>query len=440
MKTPPKPGERLEATITRIGSEGDGVGIYNDMNIIVPKTTTGDKVTCVVKYTTKDRIHANLWNINEAGNSRVPAPCHYYDMCGGCGLQHINADEYKNYKLQLLTNALKNSSIPLPSTISWFSVGEHSRRRAFVRFDKNPHSSSHSNEEEAYRLGFYEHQSHNVVDIKKCLILEPALELLLAPLKELSIKLGINVEGWMITNSDNGIDLTLHSDDKKVNNEGSVFAALSGFAKSHKIARLSWKRGDKIIPVITIANPELLINNISINLPSEYFLQASGKGQEAILNAVIPHVNNDSVVLDLFSGLGIYSFAIADKVKNVSAYEIAPEMIESMEINIRKHKLGNKVSAYCRDVEKFPLGRDELLKFDIAIINPPRTGALKQTSVLAAGKIKKIIMVSCNSGTFARDARILHENGYSLKSLSAIDQFYFSHHLEQVGVFVLSEV
>lgn len=419
-----KPGIIIETTITRIGLEGDGVGSYNGLHVIIPKTAVGDKVTCLVKYTTKDRIHGNLVNIIEPSPNRVIAPCEYYDTCGGCGLQHISTDEYKNYKLGILTSALKSNNIPLPSSISWLSVGERSRRRAFVRFDKSG------------KLGFYEHQSHNVIDINKCLILEPELESLLVPLKELSIKLGINIEGWMLTNSDSGIDLTLHSDAQKIRNESSVFSTLSSFAKTHKIARLSWQRGNKFIPIITLMKPAIIIDGMEITLPEQYFLQASRVGQEAILNAVLPHINEDSTVLDLFSGLGVYSFAAAYKAKNISAYEIASDMVGSMESNIRKHNLSSQISAYCRDIEEFPLGRDELVKFNTAIINPPRTGALKQVSVLAAGKINKIIMVSCNSSTFARDAKILNENGYSLNSLSAIDQFYYSHHLEQVGVFV----
>jgi len=438
------PGTIFEATITRIGSEGDGVGPYNNFHVIVPKTAIGDKISCMVKYTTKDRIHANLIHILEASPNRILPPCEYFNECGGCSLQHINSDAYKNYKLGLLTSILNNNNIPLPSEISWFSVGKQARRRAFVRFEGN--ASSLANKA---KLGFHEHQTHNIIDIKQCLILETELDSLLAPLKELSLKLGINIEGWMLTNTDSGIDITLHSDNVKIKNASFIFKTLAGFANSYStpikghshsrpnIARISWRRGKNNISANTITDPILLVAGKKITLPNEYFLQAAKSGQEAILSAVIRHIDDGAKILDLFSGLGIYSFAVADKASKSYAYEIDPQMVEAMEDNIRKHGLGDKISAYCRDIEKFPLGRDELAKFDIAIINPPRTGALKQIGVLAAGGIKKIIMVSCNSGTFARDAKILHDSGYKLTSLSAIDQFYYSHHLEQVGIFAL---
>lgn len=417
-------GSIIETTISKIGTQGDGVGEYQGSLVIVPKTAAGDKITCKVKYTTGGRIHADLTHIVESSSSRVKAPCEYYTSCGGCGLQHINADTYKSYKLDLLTSAMNYSGFPLPSDIGWKSVGEQSRRRAFIRFDKNG------------KLGFYEHQSHNVIDIKKCLILDAEIEALLVPLKSLSKNLGMAIEGWMITNTDTGIDLQLHTEEKKVRNEFAIIEVLCRFAKENKISRISWKRGSVITPAITLNVPALMIGGMEISLPDEYFLQASKEGQAALLMAVTDNVPAGAKVLDLYSGVGVYSFAIADKVKHVSAYEISQNMIDAMESNIAHHNLTLTIDANCRDIDKYPLGQEELGKFDTVIINPPRTGALRQITAIAAAKVPLVIMVSCNSQTFARDAKILHEGGYSLRTVDAIDQFYYSHHLEQVGVFV----
>lgn len=425
----PNAGQQIEVTIERIGTTGDGVGTWQNLHVIVPKTAPGDKINCIVKYTTQNRIHASLVSIIQAGAARTAPPCEYYTNCGGCSLQHITGTEYKNYKLQLLTDALEHAQIAAPANIDWVSTGDKSRRRAFIRFDTRNN-----------RMGFYEQQSHNVVDIENCMILDPVIEMLLAPLKKLSTQLGSELpllEGWMITNTDTGIDLVLHSGNKKTRNEARILEILSRFALDNKIARLAWKCGKQNIPVITLSKPLLLIEGREVILPEEYFLQASRKGQDAILSAVNPHIADGAKVLDLFSGVGIYSFALADKASRVSAYEISPEMVDSMEINIRTNKLSDKISAYCHDIEKYPLEFREISKYDTAIINPPRTGALSQVTTLASAKIQMVIMVSCNSNSFTRDAKILCDNGYKLQQLTAIDQFYYSHHLEQVGVFVL---
>lgn len=418
----------ISLTITKIGHEGDGLGEYLGRNVIVAKTAIGDEISCVITHINGDRIHAQLQEILKPGAVRVAAPCQYYNNCGGCSLQHISANAYKDFKLGLLTNALNQYNIPLPAQINWFTVGEHSRRRAFLQFDKSG------------KLGFFKQQSHDVINIKQCLILEEALELQLFKLQQLSSQLPLDITGWMLTNTANGLDIIMHSGDKISKNDSKIFTTLAGFVKQtnqdtkHKIARLAWQRGKKLLPVITVTQPILQFGGRNITLPEEYFLQASQAGQTAILNALLPWVAEGAKLLDIYSGIGVYSFALADKASQISAYEIAPKMIDAMERNINDHKLGNKISAYCRDIDSFPLGREELFKFDTAIINPPRAGAAKQVALLGAAKLQKIIMVSCNSHTFASDAKILHQLGYKLSQLSVIDQFYYSNHLEQVGL------
>lgn len=420
-----QPGSIIETTIDKIGTQGDGIGRLGDSLVIVPKTAAGDKVSCKVKYTAGGRIHSDLLEVTQGGSGRIPAPCVYYESCGGCGLQHINAGTYKNYKLDLLISALKYNNVPMPENISWLGVGEKSRRRAFIRLDASG------------KLGFYEHQSHKVVDIETCLILDSAIEALLARLKAISRKLGINIEGWMVTNTDSGIDLILHSEDKKSKDESVIIEALKHFSQENNLARIAWKCGKNITPIITIKTPALDIGGLEIELTDEYFLQASKAGQKALLDSVVANVSTNSNVLDLYSGVGVYSFALAGKVRQVSAYEISVIMINSMNQNIKKHRMENIISANCRNIDQNPLSNKELAAFDTAIINPPRTGALKQVTTIAGARIKKVIMVSCNSQTFARDAKVLQEAGYSLISLDAIDQFTYSHHLEQVGVFTL---
>ncbi len=432
-KRPPisvKPGQKLELTIERVGSQGDGIGSWEGSMVVVPQTAQGDKISCVVKYSTRERIHADLLDVLKSGEGRGKAPCQYYGSCGGCNLQHMKKETYKRYKLEVLADALERNGVEKTfKNVSWFSVGAESRRRAFLRYDGK------------LSFGFYAHQSHEVVDIKECMMLEPEIQRLISPLKDLSRKMPETLEGWMITIVDNGIDLVMvDSNSKKIENEDHIVDLLTKFCRAEKISRLQWKLGEKLKHVYTVSKPITFINGKEVVLPGEYFLQASKKGQEAIVGYVRDYVKNDAKVLDLFSGLGIYSFALCDKASHISAYEISKYMIESMQDNITRNKLSNKISAICRDIEKLPIYREELQKYDTAIINPPRTGALKQVSNIAGSGIKNVIMISCNSQTFARDAKVLTDGGYKLSALHAIDQFYYNHHLEQVGYFVKGPV
>ncbi len=412
--------QEIRCLIERIGSQGDGIGKIADYNIIIPKTTTGDMVKARIRYITEDRAQAELLEIITPGQARQKAPCKHYNDCGGCNLQHINQPEYKSYKLNLLQNELENNKIIYPK-ISWFSVEDKSRRRVFIRFDNG-------------KLGFYAQQSHKVVDIDDCLVMEEELSSLLEPIKAMSQKLPCNIEGYTLTLTDNGIDIMLHiKGQTKAKEEGNLSRQLANFAKENKISRLLVKNGQKILPIITLARPFIEIADRQIYLPEEYFIQASKKGQQAILDAVTAHIKPKAKVIDLYSGLGVYSFAIADKATKIGSYEIAQKMVDCMEENVRNHKLSDKITAYSRDIDTYPLSHDEIAKYDIAIVNPPRMGALKQIKALAAAKIPEIVIVSCNSHTFARDAKILKDNDYKLVSLNAIDQFFYSNHLEQVG-------
>jgi len=164
-----------------------------------------------------------------------------------------------------------------------------------------------------------------------------------------------------------------------------------------------------------------------IAMPPEYFLQPTSFGQEEITKFILANIKGAKRIVDLFSGAGTYSFPAAEKAK-VHAVEESTEMVEAI-------KAKGKVTAEKRDLDKLPLTVKELSNYDLAIINPPRTGAFAQSKNLAKSSLKKIIMVSCNPFTFSRDAKLFKEAGFSLLNVKAIDQFLWTEHLEIVATF-----
>ena len=140
-------------------------------------------------------------------------------------------------------------------------------------------------------------------------------------------------------------------------------------------------------------------------------------------------MKNAASVVDLFCGIGTYSFCLSESTK-VHAVEGDADMIAA----IRRHATPS-LSVEQRDLFKNPLTAKELARFDAAIINPPRIGAKAQTEQLAQSDIGTICMVSCNPASFARDAKILGSAGFTLAQAQGIDQFVYSPHLEITGVF-----
>jgi 23S rRNA (uracil1939-C5)-methyltransferase len=142
-------------------------------------------------------------------------------------------------------------------------------------------------------------------------------------------------------------------------------------------------------------------------------------------------------VVDFFSGSGTFTLPIAQK-SEVHAIETIPEMLEALIVGWR-HAVGTKdVTTEARDLFYRPLMLDELKKFDGAVIDPPRAGALEQTKILAQSNISKISFVSCNPATFARDAKTLINGGYTLDWVQVVDQFRWSSHVELVAQFTLA--
>jgi 23S rRNA (uracil1939-C5)-methyltransferase len=137
--------------------------------------------------------------------------------------------------------------------------------------------------------------------------------------------------------------------------------------------------------------------------------------------------------LDLFAGIGTYSFCLVPHT-HVTAVEGEKSMVEAMRNATKKHHLQH-FNALQKDLFHHPLSKNELSTYDMIIINPPRPGAKAQTIEVAASNTNKVLMISCNPATFARDAKILKDAGFALRKLTPVDQFVYSAHLELLAEF-----
>lgn len=171
-----------------------------------------------------------------------------------------------------------------------------------------------------------------------------------------------------------------------------------------------------------------------VGLPPGSFIQAVKKAQDLITELITNEIAGRNSALDLFCGIGTYSFPISQHCK-VTAMEIDEKMVTTLQKTVQKNQLGNKITASARNLMAAPVSEKELEKFDVVVMNPPRVGAHNQCKKIAASKINKLIMVSCNPATFSRDAEVLKNGGFKLTEAIPIDQFIWSPHLEIFAVF-----
>ena len=189
---------------------------------------------------------------------------------------------------------------------------------------------------------------------------------------------------------------------------------------------------------LTIEAPIMDIAGFKVTPPPGGFLQASTEGQAALIDLVNSAAAEARKIADLFCGVGAFALPLS-KSATVYAADAEPRAIEALRrahagaqssgMNIRP------VSADVRNLFDRPLAASELNKFDAVVFDPPRAGAIEQAREIAASSVPRVIAVSCNPDTFARDAALLVAGGYQLSRVAPVDQFVYSAHVELVAVF-----
>lgn len=350
---------------------------------------------------------------------RTP-PCRHFPQCGGCQLQHLDDMAYSAFVTDRIASALAAQDISAEIRAPILSPPK-TRRRATLHAERRGRQ---------VLLGFTEQNSHALVDLQQCWVLTPELFALLQPLRGLlSVLLkGSRRANVTLTQADQGVDVLIDGV------EASGLAAAEGitaFAERHKLARLSLDDG---FGAETRWEPEpvtITLGGVPVPFPTGAFLQATAEGEGALVDAVREAVGRAGIVADLFAGLG--TFALSLQNARVYAAEAAREAILSLKAAAGRAQ--RHVAADHRDLYRRPLTVEELDRFAAIVLDPPRAGARDQTANLAASHAPVIAYVSCNPSSFARDAKMLCEGGYTLDWVQPVGQFLWSTHVELAARF-----
>jgi 23S rRNA (uracil1939-C5)-methyltransferase len=211
---------------------------------------------------------------------------------------------------------------------------------------------------------------------------------------------------------------------------------LADFAAAADLARLAWRAttGDEAAtPAAVRRPPRVVLSGVPVDLPYDAFLQASVEAEAALTADVLAGVDAAARVADLYAGIGTFTFALAERAA-VHAVEGARPAAAALAAAASRAGLG-RVTSERRDLETRPLRAEELAGFDAVVFDPPRAGARAQSMALAAARVPRVVAVSCNPASFARDARLLVDGGYRLARVQPIDQFVWSPHVELVACF-----
>ena len=405
----------LRLTIERLGQRGEGVAKSDDGPHFVPYALPGEIVLADVA-----RGEARLVEILEPSPDRISAFCRYFTTCGGCAVQTLAMPAYAAWKRGLVVHALAQAGIEAEVGALVDAHGEGRRRATF-------HARTRT--DGRTEVGFMRARAHEIIEIDDCPLLAPSMDGALAAARGLATTLAQTGRPLdiVVTATQAGLDVDLRG-------TGSLGApmrqALIKAAGRFDLARLA-NHGETILER---RQPFLAMGQATVLPPPGAFLQATLAGEAELVARIGAAVGGARRLLDLFAGIGTFALRLAEKAE-VHAVDSEGAALAALDRAARDAGGLRRVTVERRDLFRRPLAGEELDGFDAGVFDPPRAGAEMQARALAAGKIATLVSVSCNAQSFAHDAAILTGAGYRLGSVTPIDQFRHSQHVEIVGIF-----
>ena len=442
--------EPIEVTITEIGLRGDGVAKTERPNggtdsFFIRNGIIGDVLLVRPIRQHQSGFDAEIINIITPSPDRADPDCPSASECGGCQFQYMAKDAYQDWKLNSLKSTLSRANITPDEWRPRFSAQYGNRRRTRLAWRRL---------KDGVICGFREARSHRIIPPKGCLVLHPelrkAIDVLhnhLLPSCDPSAQGEVEITLCENSQSDDRPeyywDIALRPQDAvSAKTTTEMVIAASAFP----IARLSQihPSGDvellfeKKPPQVTWSLDGTDQNAIVLTPAAGSFMQADADAERVMQQRIADVLSDAQHIVDLFCGSGSLSLPLLTRPnppKKITSIDSAPLALDALMGAAKSAGHHHRVSVENRNLFKDPLSIDELSSFDAAIVDPPRAGAMAQMPAIAASKMKRVMMVSCNPVSFARDAQILIQGGYQCRWVQMIDQFYLTSHAELIAYF-----
>jgi 23S rRNA (uracil1939-C5)-methyltransferase len=409
-------GDVLEVLIERIVPGGAGMAHARGLTVFVPLAAPGDRLRIVVERVKGRVAFAALKEIVAGGSERVEPPCPYFGRCGGCDFQQLNYSAQLAAKVEIIRDCLRRiahidppQEIPVtPSPAEW-----HYRSRARWQHDARER-----------RLGYYELASHRVIDVAECPVVVPELQ---GALKRLRATVDVRAT----TNERATLD-----ERATINDEASRVGGASRFAGAREFEAVAGDDGVSIMPPLDERDAGERVRVIAgerYRFDAACFFQINHALLDALVAAAIGDERGD-VAVDLYCGVGLFTLPLARRFARVIGVEGNADAARYARRNLSDAALSNAEIKIAQVGDFLARRAARLAPVDLVLLDPPRAGAEHGA---VAGIInlrpRRIVYVSCDPATLARDLRELVAHGYALDSLAAFDMFPQTHHVETVA-------
>jgi 23S rRNA (uracil1939-C5)-methyltransferase len=453
--------------ISGMNSLGQGVGKIDGLTIFVAGAITGEKIEAQVTELKKNYCIGKINKIIEPSPHRTAPFCEVFDNCGGCSLQHISYDyqlEYKTGKVRDEVERISgikdikvNEIIGMENPLNYRNKAEY--------FINNPAGSAVGDSGNDFSIGFYARGSHEVVEHKTCHICTFESNEIKNYFKELvSNKNNLNFKSLTVRKSfgtDEAMVIISAYENKNANNPAdntgavsgqdeintSIFKELAGglSAKFPSIKsiylNISGKHRSTYYLLLGKKTIRENISNYSFDISPGSFFQVNTKGAEILFASALKYagLTGNEEVLDLYCGTGASTILIAGHCKIIIGIEVLKGAVDDAKENARLNGANNVGFVQGETLKMLKeLKRKNQVRegsFDAAIVDPPRTGMEAEViEAIASLKINKIVYISCNPSTLARDIKRFSENGYSTTEIQPVDMFPHTEHVECVAL------
>lgn len=406
-------------TIARVGGQGDGIAETAAGPVFAPLTLPGETVRGVVRDGRLEEVE-----IVTPSPERIAPVSPQYGDCGGCSLQHWAAQPYLDWKREQVRLALSREGITVEVEPT-VAVAPGTRRRLALHARRGPDGRA--------ILGFKARKSWRLVEITACPVADPRLVAALPALAKVAdafLEHPKSAPTLHVTLTLDGLDVDVTGVERRsggLSRDAQMRAIEASNAAN--LARLSLA-GETLVMA---RQPHVQFGPATVPVPPGGFLQAAPPAEAAMVERAVAAVKGAKKIADLFCGAGTFTFPLA-KVAPVIAADGSAPGIAALKAGFRTAKGIKSIEAQARDLFRRPMAPYDLRGCDAIVLDPPRAGALEQTQQVALTKATTVVYVSCNPVTFARDARVLLDAGFRLETVTPVDQFLWSAHVELVAV------
>ena len=431
----------VELLIDKLVQGGDGLATLDGMKVFVPFSAPQERVRARIVTRKRDYAVAEIEEVLEPSPLRIAAPCPYFGMCGGCQLQHINYQGQLVVKKLYVNEALQRIGqvfVPVRNVTTEAEPWHYRNKTQY------PVGSTGN----GMAIGFFKRGTHDLLDVPACLLHPVEFDRLREAIRDILVAAGEtgyneakhegNVRHIVLRQGtrDGGLLAIVVTRTPEFDRRAADLIAeqpgLTGVVHSVVPARTNRIMGQQTTVLAGSGHLNQSVLGKTFQVSASSFFQVNIQQAEELIRKILKHVapKGDELVLDLYSGVGMISLLLAPFVQRVIAIEADATAVEDAKANALAQCVRN-VEFFCGDVAR-EIGR--VASTDVVVLDPPRKGCPAETlRQIAALRPKRIVYVSCNPATLARDLATLEQSGYTTHEIEPVDMFPQTFHVEVIA-------